>query len=180
MLFRKFFAVLLIAVSVCFALAGCADPSGQTGPAESGGNSSTEVLPEQPADGEDREVTEMYIKINGNELKVTLADNQAVDALIGILKNGDITYTADDYGGFEKVGNIGYSLPRNDTQITAHAGDVILYQGNQIVLFYGSNSWSYTRIGTINGYSDNELRSLLGGGNGSIQVTLSLNGGTQK
>ena len=131
-----------------------------------------------PSEGEqsnvDLEVSQMYITINDNKLEVTLASNESVAALIEILKQGDIVYTADDYGGFEKVGNIGHTLPRNDTQIKTEAGDVILYQGNQFVLFYGSNSWSYTRSGTINGYATDELRTLLGAGNGRVEVRISL------
>lgn len=123
---------------------------------------------------DEKEITAMYLYINGNKLEVTLAENKAVTALIDILKQGDITYTAEDYGGFEKVGSLGHSLPTENSQITTEAGDVILYSGNQIVLFYGSNSWSYTRLGKINGYSVSELRNLLGAGNGSIQVRISL------
>ena len=132
-----------------------------------------------PSEGEqsnvDLEVSQIYITVNENKLEVTLASNESVAALIELLKKGDIVYTADDYGGFEKVGNIGHSLPRNDTQIRTEAGDVILYQGNQICIFVGSNSWSYTRIGKINGYSTQELKTLLGAGEGKVQVTISLN-----
>ena len=116
----------------------------------------------------------MYVTINGNKLEVTLAENSSVDALVEILKQGDITYTANDYGNFEKVGDIGYTLPQNNTQITTEVGDVILYQGRSICLYYDTNSWNFTRIGKINGYSASEMRSLLGAGNGSVQVTLSL------
>lgn len=121
------------------------------------------------------EITEMYLTINGNKIEVTLAENSSVDALVEILKHGDITYTANDYGGFEKVGGLGHTLPTNNSQITTQPGDVILYSGNQIVIFYGNNSWSYTRLGKINGYSVSELRTLLDAGNGSVQVTISLN-----
>lgn len=117
----------------------------------------------------------MYIKINENKLEVTLTNNSSVDALIEILKQKDITYTAEDYGGFEKVGSLGFSLPTNNSQMTTEAGDVILYSGNQIVIFYGSNSWSYTRIGKIEGYSASQLRSLLCVGKNGVQVILSLN-----
>ena len=131
-----------------------------------------------PSEGEqsnvDLEVSQIYITVNENKLEVTLASNESASALIELLKEEDIVYTADDYGGFEKVGNIGHSLPRNDTQIRTEVGDVILYQGNQICIFVGSNSWSYTRIGKINGYSTQELKTLLGAGNGSVQVTISL------
>ena len=133
--------------------------------------------PEDDRGGSDenqKEITMMYLTINGNKLAVSLAQNSSVEALIELLKQSDIVYTADDYGGFEKVGNIGHTLPRNDTQITTVAGDVILYQGNQICLFVGSNSWSYTRIGKINYSSQSELESFLGAGNGRIEVRISL------
>lgn len=123
----------------------------------------------------EQEVAKMYITVNGNKLEVTLAKNAATDALVKRLKQGSITYTANDYGGFEKVGSLGFGLPDDDTEITTQAGDVILYSGNQIVLFYGSNSWSYTRLGRIEGYSAAELRSLLGAGSGNVQITISLN-----
>lgn len=123
---------------------------------------------------DEQEVTKMYITINGNKLEVTLENNSSVTALVERLKQGDVKYTATDYGDFEKVGGLGFSLPTNNSQITTQAGDVILYSGNQIVLFYGSNSWSYTRLGKIEGYSAQELRTLLGAGNGSVEVTISL------
>ncbi|MCH5152460.1 MAG: hypothetical protein J1F68_00665 [Clostridiales bacterium] len=123
----------------------------------------------------EQETTKMYITIYGNKLEVTLADNSSVTALVELLKQGDITYTADDYGGFEKVGSIGHSLPQNNTPIDTKAGDVILYQGNNICLYYGNNSWNFTRIGWIKGYTATELRNLLGAGKGSTQVTISLN-----
>ena len=116
----------------------------------------------------------MHLTINGNKLEVTLAENSAVDALVEILKNGDIVYTADDYGGFEKVGALGRRLPTSNSQITTEAGDVVLYNGNQIVIFYGSNSWSYTRLGKIEGRSVEELSSFLCAGEGSVEVTISL------
>ncbi|MDE5601597.1 MAG: hypothetical protein K2J16_03780 [Clostridia bacterium] len=116
----------------------------------------------------------MYLTLNGYKIEVALADNCAVDALVKILKKCDIMYTANDYGGFEKVGSLGHNLPTSNSQITTQAGDVILYSGNQIVLFYGSNSWSYTRLGRINGYSIAELKSILGAGKGAVQVTISL------
>lgn len=116
----------------------------------------------------------MFISVNGNKLEVTLAENSATAALADKLKQGDITYTADDYGGFEKVGSLGFGLPTENSQIVTQAGDVVLYSGDQVVMFYGSNSWSYTMLGRIEGYSAEELRSLLGAGKGSVEVTLSL------
>jgi hypothetical protein len=121
----------------------------------------------------------IYITIDGGQtLIVALADNSSAHALVEALKLAPITYEAHDYGGFEKVGALGRSLPTNDTQITTQAGDVILYSGNQIVLFYGSNSWSYTRLSRIQYSSQSELESFLKAGQGNITVTLSLTNGT--
>ena len=130
-----------------------------------------------PSDGNNEsEVTKMYVTVYGNKLEITLESNSSVKALVELLKQGAITYTASDYGGFEKVGNIGHALPTNNSSITTQAGDVVLYQGNQICIMVGSNSWSYTRIGKIKGYSASELKKLLGiTGNDSAEVTLSLN-----
>jgi hypothetical protein len=97
---------------------------------------------------------------------------------VAALQEGDITYEAHDYGGFEKVGALGRSLPTSDTQTTTQAGDVILYSGNQIVLFYGSNSWSYTRLGRMEYSSQAELESFLKAGQGNVMVKLSLSSGT--
>ncbi len=118
----------------------------------------------------------MYLTINESKLEITLADNSSVYALVEILKEGDITFTADENGNFEMYGDIGHSLPANNTYISATAGDVILYAGRYLCLFFGNNSYSYTRIGKIEGYSASELRTLLGADEGSVQVTVSLNG----
>jgi hypothetical protein len=114
------------------------------------------------------------ITVSGKTLPVKIEDNEATKALVVALREASITYEAHDYGGFEKVGALGRSLPASDTQITTQAGDVILYSGNQIVLFYGSNTWSYTRLGKIQYESLDELKSFLKAGDGNISVTLSL------
>ena len=75
------------------------------------------------------------------------------------------------YGGFEQVGDLGISLPRNDAQTTTGAGDIVLYSGNQVVIFYGSNSWAYTRLGRVADKSGEEMSELLG--NGDVMITLS-------
>ena len=114
------------------------------------------------------------ITVSGKTLPVKIENNDATKALVAALRESSITYEAHDYGGFEKVGALGRSLPASDSQITTHAGDVILYSGNRIVLFYGSNSWSYTRIGKMEYGSLEELKSFLKAGQGNINVTLSL------
>ncbi len=115
-----------------------------------------------PDDIEEEEMAEeIYLTINDSKISVKLEKNSAVDALIEILKRGDIVFTASDYGGFEKVGDLGYSLPRSDKQTTTRSGDVVLYSGDRIVLFYGSNSWSYTKLGKVQGISEAEWKSVL-------------------
>ena len=114
------------------------------------------------------------ITVSGKSLPVKIEDNKATKALVAALREASITYEADDYGGFEKVGSLGRSLPTGNAQITTQPGDVILYSGNQIVLFYGSNSWSYTRIGKMEYGTLDELKSFLKAGEGTISVTLSL------
>jgi flavodoxin len=118
--------------------------------------------------------SQIKISVSGKTTPVNIENNEATKALVAALRENAITYEASDYGGFEKVGPLGRSLPASDTQITTQAGDVILYSGNQIVLFYGSNTWSYTRLGKIQYDSLDELKSFLKAGEGNISVTLSL------
>ena len=114
----------------------------------------------------------MYLKINNNILSVDLESNSSAEALVELLKKNDITYEAHDYGDFEKVGELGHTLPENNKQITTEPGDVILYNGNNICIFYGSNSWSYTRLGKIRDINAEDLKSILG--NGDVAVTFTL------
>ena len=117
---------------------------------------------------------QIQITVSGSTLPIVLEDNGATRSLVDALRKAPITYTARDYGGFEKVGALGRSLPASDSQMTTQAGDVILYSGNQIVLFYGSNTWSYTRLGKIRFPSLDVLKRFLKAGGGDVSVTLSL------
>ena len=100
-----------------------------------------------------------------NSLTAVLSDNSSAAAFYNLLKKGPLTVSMQDYGSFEKVGSLGTSLPRNDTQITTSAGDIILYQGNQITIYYDKNSWNFTRLGKVEGVSQAELKKILGKGN---------------
>ena len=99
-----------------------------------------------------------------SELTATLADNSSATAFYELLKKGPLTVDMHDYGSFEKVGSLGTTLPRNDTQITTTAGDIILYQGNQITIYYDTNSWNFTRLGKVDGVTQVELKKILGKG----------------
>lgn len=118
--------------------------------------------------------SEIIISVSGKTMPVKIVDNVATRALVDALRGSAITYEASDYGGFEKVGALGRSLPTADSQMQTQAGDVVLYNGNQIVLFYGNNSWSYTRIGRMEYGTLDALKSFLKAGQGKITVTLSV------
>ncbi len=118
---------------------------------------------------EEATVSELKMKIDGRELPVIWEDNESVHALTGLVSKGPITVEMSMYGGFEQVGPLGTSLPRDDVQTSTQAGDIVLYSGNQIVVFYGSNSWAYTRLGHID-LPKQEMIDLLS--NGDVTITL--------
>jgi len=120
----------------------------------------------------------MNITIDGVTKSVTLVDNAAARALVARLQESPVTVTLNTSGGFEVWGALGFSLPTSNEQITAQPGDVILYNGSNICLFYGSNSWSYTRLGHIDGLTEEELRTFLHAGESNIKVMLWLPAGT--
>ena len=120
----------------------------------------------------DEEMDIIYVKINNKVLDIKIENNSATKELIERLKNGDIIVSAHEYGGFEKVGNLGFSLPKEDKNISTSSGDIVLYQGNQISLFYNSNSWSYTKLGKIININNDELKTILGVGDVTLTFTL--------
>lgn len=117
---------------------------------------------------------QIKLSIGQNTFTATLADNPATEALKARLSQGCINIQMNDYGNMEKVGSLGFSLPRTDRSMTTSAGDIVLYQGNSIVIFYGSNSWSYTPLGKVDGISTREEMLKLLGTDSRITVTLSL------
>ena len=133
---------------------------------------------EQPDEAEEQSVKsaegeeemKMNVRVGERTFTATLEDNEAAAALVQMMESEPVVIEMNDYAGFEKVGALGTSLPASDRQTTTQAGDIVLYQGNQIVIFYGSNSWSYTRLGKIDdldGWED----AL---GNGDVTVTFEL------
>ena len=122
--------------------------------------------------------TKMYITIDGRTEAVTLTNNSATQALVAKLQEASVTVTLNSSGGFEIWGALGFSLPTSNEQINAQPGDIVLYNGSNICMFYGTNSWSYTRLGKIDGLSESELRTFLKAGESNISVTLSLSNTT--
>lgn len=112
----------------------------------------------------------MNVQVGGTTFTATLEQNAAMDALVDMMQDGPVVLQMSDYAGFEKVASLGVSLPTSNSQTTTQAGDIVLYSGNQIVIFYGSNSWSYTRLGKIDDLTGWEEAL----GSGDVTVTFSI------
>ncbi len=159
---RVFFGIVIL-ILMGLMLCGCGNNDAAADEAEPAVETEEVTETEEEVTEETEESEEMMrFYINDTELEVTWEDNDSVRALKGIASEGPITIGMSMYGGFEQVGSIGQNLPRNDMQTTTGAGDIVLYSGNQIVVFYGSNSWSYTRLGHIEGKTQEELTDMLG------------------
>ena len=115
----------------------------------------------------------LYIMVNGKTLTATLVDNSSTQALVAELKKSAITYEAHNYGNFEKVGALGKTFPTNDEEITTGPCDLILYQGNNLCIYYDVNTWNFTRIGKIDNTTQAELKEILGTENCTITISLS-------
>ena len=113
----------------------------------------------------------MRMMIGNTAVNVVWENNESVEALKALTADKPLVIQMSMYGGFEQVGAIGQSLPRSDVQTVTNAGDIVLYSGNQIVVFYGSNSWAYTRLGHISDKTPQEMAALLG--NGNVAITIS-------
>lgn len=127
-------------------------------------------IPQPATQEEEAMISQMNVTVNNVSFTATLESNQAAQALVDMMRNGPLTLAMQDYAGFEKVGPLGTSLPASDVQTTTQSGDIVLYNRNTIVIFYGSNYWSYTRLGHIDdltGWAD----AL---GSGDVSVTFSL------
>ena len=162
-------AALVLAALLALTLAACgARPTAETDTPAAGPS----AAPAEPVETSTEEETEMKmnVEVGGESFTATLENNSAAAALAEMLRSEPLTIEMSDYAGFEKVGSLGTRLPASNTQTTTSAGDIVLYNGSQIVIFYGSNSWSYTRLGRIDdldGWAD----AL---GSGDVEVTFSL------
>ena len=122
--------------------------------------------------GDEQEAEAMRMWIGETAVAVAWEDNEAVQALRALVAEQPLTIEMSMYGGFEQVGSIGTDLPRNDAQTTTRAGDIVLYAGDQMVVFYGSNSWAYTRLGHITDQTPEQMKDLLG--NGDVTITVGM------
>ena len=163
----KQLAFLLLSVLMLLAVTACHEKktAPKTQPIENTRNSLTEETSDERTD------TGMKMYINDKEIPVTWENNPSVSALRSDLQAGDIVVSMSMYSNNEQVGPLDKSYPSNDVQTTTNNGDIVLYRSDQIVLFYGSNSWAYTRLGKMD-LSENEVINLLSNGDVSIRLTL--------
>ncbi len=132
------------------------------------------ITDEHEAVTEDRmeQKNELILSVNGTPLNVSWENNNTVDELLTYAQGENIVVDTTLYGGFEQVGSLPQDFSRNDVQMTTEAGDIVLYSGNQLVMFFGSNSWSYTILGHIQGLSQQELLELLGANSAVIEIKI--------
>lgn len=164
---------LMLTLLVCMGMTGCDTPptASDTTTAPSVSDPSEVQPPEQATEGESAADQTITLDINGTEIPVQWEENRAVEDLKALLADGELTIQAQAYGGFEQVGSLPQSLTADNAQITTEPGDIVLYNGNSIVLFYGSNSWSYTKLGHMTDF-DEATDALLRAD--TVTITLSL------
>ena len=166
-------SIIIACFIAIFCLVSCNKNNNSSTPSNTDEPSTTITTPSddnQTTKEDETANMKLTLKIDGIEVDVIWSDNDSVKALKNLAKDG-LTINMSKYGGFEQVGSIGSTLPSADTRITTNPGDIVLYSSNQIVLFYDSNTWSYTKLGHIN-LSKSELTDLLG--DEEVVITLSL------
>lgn len=144
--------------------------------AEDIGAGSTQTRPAEV--GKDENVMDtskeknLSLYIDDTKVSVSWLDNESTAKLKEMARTNPVVINMSRYGGFEQVGSIGTSLPRNDVQMTTSPGDIVLYSGDQMVIFYGSNSWAYTKLGHIENMSTDELAALLSVADRTIKLVM--------
>ena len=167
-------AAILLAASACGKNSGAKETQSET-PGLTGITSESEKtisseLSETEEENAVKSENSIKVTVGGASFVVDLENNDSAQALKELLSNGAVTISASNYGGFEKVCRLPETLPSNDVQIKTKPGDVMLYSGNQIVFFYGSNTWAYTRLGKVRSLSANELENILGGEENEVTI----------
>ena len=160
--------LLLACVTACQAASPGQTTDPETSQAEEMTGNEMQSEPD-PAAGEE---TMIYAHIGDKTLTIKPESNSSARAFVELLQSGGLTVDMHDYGGFEKVGPLGTTLPTNDERITTEPGDVILYQGNQITIYYDTNTWSFTRLGKVQGMAPEEIRDALGNGDPTVVFSL--------
>ena len=135
-------------------------------------DAASSTKPSQPESNKGSASVKLKIHVNDTTFTATLADNSSATALKELLQKGDLTLDMEDFSNFEKVADLPTTLPRNDTQIDTDAGDLILYLGKRIVIYYDKNSWNFTRLGKIDNVDKIRLKQILGDGNATVTFSV--------
>ena len=135
-------------------------------------DAASSVKPSQPESEKGSASMKLKIHVNDTTFTATLADNSSAEALAEYLSQGDLTLDMEDFSNFEKVADLPTTLPHNDTQIDTDAGDIILYQGKSITIYYDKNSWNFTRLGKIDNVNKIRLKQILGDGNATVTFSV--------
>ena len=157
--------ITAILIASMMALSLCSCGGGESGSAEETGSTVETEAAQQ-------EAGLLLLEVNGQTLEADLEDNEAAGALKDLIGEDGLELELEEYGGFEKVGPLPEALPASDEQMDTSAGDIVLYQGDQISLFYGENSWSYTRLGRVRDADGARLQEILGDGDVSVVLKL--------
>ncbi|MBR2589857.1 MAG: hypothetical protein IKE65_02935 [Clostridia bacterium] len=174
-------AAMVLVCTLCFLLTACSanqKSAEQTAPSAQGQPSSAAAQSQQSephtqdaVSQSAQENTSLQMAIDGTPVAVEWEDNAAVAALGEAVKENALSIRMTAYGGFEQVGSLNKSLPAEDAQMTTSPGDIVLYEGNRVVVFYGSNTWAYTRLGHITDKTQAQLEQLLSGENTTVTLT---------
>ena len=176
----KYVCLLLCIVLTAALFAGCAanvdapDSENETSETVTDASETTPATAESTVETEHTEIAEMKIQITvgGRTMSATLSDNASAKAFYELLKQGPVSIDMHDYGNFEKVGLLGTDIVKSDESITTTPGDIILYQGNQVTIYYDVNTWNFTLLGHVDGATGENMREFLGDGNVTVSFSL--------
>lgn len=152
--------VCLLLITGCANTAPVLETSAKQIASETAKLETQSIVPNTQPNSEENNPT-INLSLNNTSIPISWEENKSVEELSSLLKNGSIIVNTKRYGGFEQVGRLPQSIVKNDVQMTTTAGDIVLYNGNSIVLFYGSNSWAYTKLGRIDDMSTEKIKKLL-------------------
>ena len=135
-------------------------------------DAASSTKPSQPESDKGSASMKLKIHVNDTMFTATLNDNSSAKALVELLQKGDLTLDMEDFSNFEKVADLPITLPRNDTPTDTDAGDLILYLGKRIVIYYDKNSWNFTTLGKIDNVNKKRLKQILGDGNATVTFSV--------
>ena len=157
---KKLLFLISLFFVACSSDAASSSPTAAKISAQSGNTPSSEA------------VMKLKIRVNDTTFTATLNDNSSAKALVELLQKGDLTLDMEDFSNFEKVADLPVTLPRNDTPTDTDAGDLILYLGKRIVIYYDKNSWDFTPLGKIDNVNKKRLKQILGDGNATVTFSV--------